>query len=546
MSGTFSTPPIRGPWRTDPRARAAYAEGAGIYRIVPSAVAIPANAADVAALVRWAGETGTPLTARGAGSAMGGGNVGTGVIVDLTALEPRVCEIDPIGRRARTSANVSLAELEAAAAAHGLRLPPDPSSGKWATLGGMVATNAAGPRTVRYGSVRSWVQGLELVDGTGETLALARDLAPPARFRPLLTRLQADRHEIHLRFPRTRKNSAGYALDAAVASGDLLDLVIGAEGTLGLVTAVTWRLDRVPTHRAALRVVLDDLDALSETILALHAVDPSAVELLERSFLDLVAARLAPGLAGELAGAAAVLLVDLERDDAEDLARAVHDARRGVAQHVRAVAVARDAHEAHELWALRHAASPILAGLPEARRSLQVIEDGCVPLRRLADYVRAVRAATARHRVDAVLFGHAGDGHLHVNLLPRLDEPDWRDRVAAIFAEVSDAQLALGGTPSGEHGVGRLRAGLLERLYGPELIACMREVKAAFDPHGILNPGIILSSAEAPVLTHLKVGADAAPLPPDIAHGLRTIEREGGYAAPRLALADTPSAAARH
>jgi FAD/FMN-containing dehydrogenase len=192
---------------------------------------------------------------------------------------------------------------------------------------------------------------------------------------------------------------------------------------------------------------------------------------------------------------------------------------------------------AEQLWRLRHAASPILATLPPERRSLQVIEDGCVPVPRLGEYVAAVRTAARERELDVVIFGHAGDGNVHVNLLPELARPDWERQVASLLEVVTDAVIALGGVPSGEHGDGRLRAGFVEKIYGPEIVALFQQLKQAFDPLGILNPGIILPSGEPPI-ARLKTGAGAAPLPTDIAAALREIERKGGYATPRLTLAD--------
>ncbi|MBW8772807.1 MAG: FAD-binding oxidoreductase, partial [Gemmatimonadetes bacterium] len=228
---TPSLPPIRGAFRTDTRARAAYAEGAGIYRVVPSAVARPADIADLMALVRWAGATGTALIPRGAGSGMTGGNVGDGVVVDLNGLAERPLEIDPARRTARTGAQVTLAELNAAAPQDGLRLPPDPSSGGWATVGGVIGTNASGPRTLKYGSVRPWVQSVELMLATGEVVEIGRGKETLKTLETLADELRAAAGVIRARFPAVRKNSTGYALDQYLASGDLLDLVIGAEGT---------------------------------------------------------------------------------------------------------------------------------------------------------------------------------------------------------------------------------------------------------------------------------------------------------------------------
>ncbi|HEV8176758.1 MAG TPA: FAD-binding oxidoreductase, partial [Gemmatimonadales bacterium] len=302
-------PPVRGAYRTDARARAAYAEGAGIYRILPEAISRPTDVEDLKILIAWASEHRIPLVPRGAGSAMAGGNVGSGVVVDLTGMAGRRLEIDPVRRRAVTTAAVTLAELAAATMPFGLRLPPDPSSGQWATLGGMVSTNAAGARSVRYGSVRRWVEAVTLVTAEGESVRLARKPAGriPAngwvgsgaagqdhsvtteRFhRDGAPRIRAASTLISDRFPRTRKNSSGYALDAYLASGDVLDLIIGAEGTLGIVTEIEWGLDAVPAFRAGLRVHLSSLVHLGDVVGALSQWEPSAQELLDRSFLDLL------------------------------------------------------------------------------------------------------------------------------------------------------------------------------------------------------------------------------------------------------------------
>ena len=242
-------PPIRGIFRTDHRARAAYAEGAGIFRILPAAVCVPLDREDLASLAHWAAAHRVPLVPRGAGSAMGGGNVGDGYLVDLTAL-PRWVELEGATRRGRASASVTVAELNLAAERAGLRLPPDPSSGRWATLGGVLSTNAAGARTLRYGSVRPWVESLELVTADGEAVELRRGQPTRPRSRAVerfeaeaAPAIRAAADLVRQRFPHTRKNASGYALDAWLASGDLLDLIIGAEGTLGFLTAAEWRLD---------------------------------------------------------------------------------------------------------------------------------------------------------------------------------------------------------------------------------------------------------------------------------------------------------------
>src|SRR5918995_3027070 len=405
----------------------------------------------------------------------------------------------------------------------------------------MVSTNAAGARSVRFGSVRRWVQGLTLITADAQEVALRRGMNQPgssatalSRFgKDVAPRLHAAAPLVSSRFPRVRKNSSGYALDAYLASGDLLDLVIGAEGTLGIVTEIEWRLDPVPECRAGMRVQLPSLDHLHQAVEAINQHEPSALELLDRSFLDLVGPsyRVAAGVGPSVE---ALLLVEFERDQQDALRQALALTENAVRPWAVSVDVAYSG-DADRLWAIRHAASPILAGLPEDRRSLQVIEDACVPVDRMGDYIRIVRRVTSARDIPAVIFGHAGDGHVHVNLLPKLARAGWEQGGAGVLEEVSDAVIRLGGTPSGEHGDGRLRAGLLSRVYGDEVVGLFRRLKRAFDPLGILAPGVILPSGE-PAITRLKVGRQAIPIPDDIARALREIERKGGYGQCRLEL----------
>ncbi len=534
---------FRGVFRDDWRARAAYAEGAGIYRIVPSAVARPADAQDLQTLVRWAGRIRRTLVPRGAGSGMGGGNVGDGIVVDLTALGPDRITIDPAARLARTGAAATVAGLNAEALRHGLRLPPVPSSGRWATLGGMVATNASGARSVQCGSVRPWVEGLEVVTAEGEPAALARGRTdrglPPGAGR-IKERVGRARAEVEAAFPGTRKNSSGYAADALLASGDLLDLLIGSEGTLALVTGVTWGLEPVPPHAASLRIALGDLESLGEVADALVRLSPSAVEVMDRTFGDLIRGSVRGEDDPFRDGVEAVLLVEFERTTEASVRGAVGDAVRAVRDFPAEVVTALSAPEARRLWEIRHAASPILASLPDGRRSLQVIEDACVPVRRLGEYIASVRSAGRELDLELVIFGHAGDGNVHVNVLPEVGRPDWEPRVAALFDRVTERVVRLGGTTTGEHGDGRLRAGALERVFGPAVVGLFREIKQAFDPAGLLNPGVILPAPGDRPLTRLKVGAGAAALPSDVAAALREIERTAGYARSRLDLAGPP------
>ena len=513
---------------TDIRSRAAYSEGAGIYRIVPTAVAVPQGVEELQELVRWAAATGRPLVPRGAGSGMAGGSVGRDIVVDLSQ-GFRWMAPDWPGRSLWAGASVTWADVTAAARPFGLRLPPDPSSGAFATSGGMIATNAAGPRSVRCGSVRRWVDAIEIIGADGEARRIKRGEGRWERFA-----LSADQQKlVEARFPKTRKSSAGYALDRYARSGDELDLLIGSEGTLALVTAVQWRLEPIPSDVAGAALGFGDLERLAAAVPYLVALNPSAVELLDRTLLDLVREAGTPlpeGLEG-------LLLIEFERETAAAARGVVGDAVRGLNDQTIHVATAVDRAGLETLWTVRKLASPALARLPATQRSLQLIEDGCVPLEALGRYIAGVRAAAARRGVPVAIFGHAGDGHVHVNALPDVTSTGWRDALAGLYGDAADLLQHLGGTPSGEHGVGRLRAGLLERFYGPAVMALFRDVKETYDPRGILNPGVIIPAPDWTPLADLKVGPATAAIPDDIAARLREVERTAGWATPKYELA---------
>jgi FAD/FMN-containing dehydrogenase len=450
--------------RVDLAARAAYAEGAGISRAVPRAVAVPRDADEVRALVRWARERGEPLIPRGSGSGMPGGNVGDGTIVDLSRIAWRE-PIDVEARRTRVGPGAIVGEVDAAARAQGLRLPVDPSSAPFCTVGGAASTNAAGAHTLRHGAMRAWVTALDCVFDDGARATLRRGEPPPREIAAVRRFLDEASADVRIRGARmrhdVRKDTSGYALAEYARSGELVDLIVGSEGTLALIVGIELALAPVATATASVLAAFHSLDdAVTGAGLARDA-GAAACELLDRTFLDVAREGGALTLPVPLESEA-VLLIELEGDDeaharrgAETLATRL---REGCASYV---ALGLDAGEQHALWELRHAASPILSRLDPSLASMQFIEDGCVPPERLADYVRGVREALARHETRGVIFGHAGDAHVHVNPLIDVSREGWRDRVRGILADVVALTARLGGTLAGEHGDGRLRTALL-------------------------------------------------------------------------------------
>ena len=514
--GAFALPAdapagFRGEWTVDEVRRGAFAEHAGILRTVPVAVAVPEDADDVASLVRWAAEHGVPLVPRAAGTGMPGGNVGPGVAVDLRAAFRAVDAVDVEARTVRVEPGATLAEVNAAARPFGLQFPVDPSSADRATMGGIIANNSGGAHTIRYGSARRWVESLDVVlaDGTlATTTRGARDEHP--RLRELLDEVDAvlaeDPVRIQARWPRVRKNSSGYALREYLESGDAVDLLVGSEGTLGMVVGATLRLAPVPAARGLALLEFTSLEAAGAAVHRILALDPATCEMIDRTFIDLVrAGDTDPGYPLR-DGLEAVLFVEMEGGSADEVAAKLEALRGAMAGVADRVSLAESAEEQERFWHVRHAASPLIAKLAGARVSMQFIEDGVVPVDRLPDYVRLLREVLGRHGLPVVIFGHAGDGNLHVNPLVDTGKPGWREEAEAIVYEVAAGVAALGGTMAGEHGDGRLRAPLLEIIWGPELVACFRAVKDVLDPLGILNPGVILPLPGQRPLDAIKYG----------------------------------------
>ncbi|MEU3599213.1 FAD-linked oxidase C-terminal domain-containing protein [Streptomyces sp. NPDC006798] len=439
---------------TDPSRVASFAhdEAAGAPYALPAAVVRPHDTAEVAAVVAHCAEHGIPVVARGAGTGLSGGAnaVEGGVVVCFSAMD-RVLRIDPDERLAVVQPGVVNEDLRTACAAKGLWYPPDPASAPWSTIGGNVATNAGGLCCVKYGVTRDYVLGLEVVTGRGDVVRLGR---------------------------RTAKSSAGY---------ELAGLLVGSEGTLGLVTEVTVRLRGERAREQTVVGYFADLPSAGTAVARVVAsgVVPSALELVDRFSLRavdewknmgltdggdvLLLARCdAPGAAG--AREADTVLACFES------AGATWSARSG------------DPAEGDALFAARRLVYPALE-----RLGLVLSEDVCVPRTLLPEMLGRLEDIAARHGVRIATLAHAGDGNLHPMLVvPRGDERELA-RCREVFEEVVDQALALGGTVTGEHGVGLLkRRGLADEL-GPAVLDLHRDIKRVWDPAGILNPGKVFT-----------------------------------------------------
>ena len=507
-----------------------YAEAAGIARIFPAAIAVPLDADDVSQLVMWARAGGLSLTPRGSGSSMAGGALGSGVVVDLSRFRSRSA-VDIVTRTIRVGTGVLRNEVDADVRAVGLRFPVDPSSGAFCTIGGMIATNAAGARTLRYGSTRPWVRGLYCVFDDGSRAWLRRDEALPLHV-PAVARLATAMQFARTQLPTgamshtgVRKESSGYGVDAALrAGGHLIDVLVGSEGTLALFLETELALCVTAGATASVLASFPTLERASQCAVRAREFGASACELLDRTFLDIAASN---GSLGVAAGADAVLLIEVEGDDAH----AARAACETIASACRAcgamdVMTAIDRAQEERLWELRHAASPILARLAPRVRSMQFVEDGCVPPEHFPAYVLGVRSTLSHFDVPGVIFGHAGDSHAHVNPLIDVMQHGWRDRVRGIFDEITALTVKLGGTLSGEHGDGRLRAPAWRAVWSMQAQEMFSRVKLAADPSGTFNIGCKIARDGDRSIDVVRYDADAPPLEPSARATLDAIERD--------------------
>jgi FAD/FMN-containing dehydrogenase len=498
-------------------------------------VVVAASADDVPLVLRWARNRNLAVTARGSGSSMAGGAVGAGVILDLSRLRS-IEPVDTASQSVCCEPGALRDEIDAAARAHGLRFPVDPSSGRFCTIGGMVATNAAGAHSLGFGAMHAWVTALECVLADGSVIVLRRGDEPPSDS-PLVAAalrvLNAARANGEAFRRNVRKDSSGYGVGRWLESGDLLDVIVASEGTLAIVTAVELRLAPVAQATTSLLAAFSDLDSASDGARAAREAGAVVCELLDSTFLELTAQAFPP----LPAGTSAVLLAAIEAEsESEARKRALALQLDLGAAGATATTLALVHAAQRELWELRHSASPILAKLDERLRSVQVIEDGAVPPEALAAYVRDLRTALEQAETRGVIFGHAGDAHVHVNPLVDMSRSDWRDSLNGLIERITATVARLGGTVSGEHGDGRLRAPLLARTWPAAAVQTFRELKDAFDPDGLLNPGVILPIAGQSPIEAVKYDPALPPLPAAARVALDQVADRREYAASRLSL----------
>jgi FAD/FMN-containing dehydrogenase/Fe-S oxidoreductase len=515
---------INGEVRFDRISRALYSTDASVYQIEPLGVVIPKSPDAVVRAVQIASKHGVPITPRGGGTSQAGQAIGAGIVLDTSKHLNRILEINPDQRWARVEPGVVLDELNAALRPYHLRFAPDVSSASRATVGGMMANNSSGARSVLYGKTIDHVIEQRVVLADGEIAhfrpihrhvvdAVHRGDGIEARVYRTIPQLGVQHAtEIERRFPKVLRRVGGYNLDAFVDPSrpvDLTRIIVGSEGTLGFIVDARINLVPLPAQKSVITIEFDQLlDALGATPLILKH-RPSAVEVMDDFILS--HAKSHPRLDTQRramlsADGSALLCVEFYADTIDEL-RARMDAleRDLAALKPRKVRHILDPLTQAGIWSFREAALGLSTAMKSDAKAISFVEDTAVAPEKLRDYIDRFVGIVKRHHTIAGVYAHASVGCLHVRPVVNLKTADGVAKFEAIANEVADLVLEFGGALSGEHGDGLVRGAFNEKMFGSELYQAFRSVKKTFDPQGIFNPGRVVDTP--PITSHLRYGA---------------------------------------
>jgi len=488
----------------DDLTRGLYATDASIYQIMPLGVVKPTSAADVVATLAACRAAGVSVTARGAGTSQCGQTIGEGIIVDCSPGMKRILAFDPQARTVRVEPGVVLDELNRFLKPHGLFFPVDPSTARHCTIGGMAANNSSGTHSIRYGMMVENVNAITtvLADGTiaefgpvGETDEI-ESLAPIVALLRNLAARESD--EIRKRMPKTRRHVGGYNLHLVDAGPfNLASILVGSEGTLGFFTEIELQLQPIPKFKVSGVCLFPTFQSAMETTRHIVALVPTAVELVDRAMLELSRSSdvYRPIIERYISGdPGAILIVEFAGDDEAHVLERLEalDARMAGLGFVHAVNRLLDRKSQYEMGLVRSAGLNIMMSRRETAKPVSIIEDCAVPLEYLADYTARLTAIFEKYGTYGTWYAHASEGCLHVR--PVLDMKSDVDlkKLREIAQEAFAIVREYGGTHSGEHGDGIVRSEFHREMLGDRIVDAFEEIKDAFDPTGLLNPGKIV------------------------------------------------------
>ena len=512
---------IEGEVRFDAVTRALYSNDASVYQIEPLGAVIVKSREDLIRVVQTCARLRCPLTMRGGGTSQAGQAIGAGLQVDTSKYFNQILEVNAEERWVRVQPGIVLDELNAALRPHNLRFAPDVSTASRATIGGMIANNSSGARSVLYGKTIDHVIALEVVMAEGSVAYLGPGCEPPNCYQTVFRLASEHAGEIDRRFPKVLRRVGGYNLDEFVpnrAPFNPAKMIVGSEGTLAVILEAKLNLVPLPREKAVLVVQFRELlEALKATPLILRHT-PSAVEVMDSFILDHT--RLSPNLQrlretfveGEPGALLCIEFYDETKSALPPRLAALQEdlTRQGYGyRFFHAIEPAQQAR----VWSLRETALGLSMTMKEDAKSLSFVEDTAVAPEKLRDFIDRFLQLIRRHGTNAGVYAHASVGCLHVRPVINMKTADGVRKFEAIANDVSDLVLEFGGALSGEHGDGLVRSPFMQKMFGPVLYQAFRTIKHAFDPHGIFNPGKIVDSP--PITDNLRFGAGyKSPNPP--------------------------------
>ena len=498
---------LAGSVHADRLTRAIYSTDASIYQILPAAVVLPANGDDILTTLHYAAQNHLSVIPRGAGSGLAGEAVGSGIVIDFSRHLNRLINLDLHANQVSVEPGIVLEQLNRQLAHHHKQIGPDPASGNRATIGGMIANNATGAHSLKFGYTSNHLQCLNIITADAQNATVTRqhlpqnNNGPAAAYTHAVHSLLAPHRDLLDRAkPTTDRNGSGYNIFAALApdnSVNLAELLAGSEGTLALVTQATFNLVDLPPCKMLLQLNFPSLAHMARAVPHLLQLTPAACELMDRTLLTL-ARKAYPQYHDVLPDTAASLLVEFDGPDpdalehrlqqAQKFARQLpHDARPDAATSITSPQLQQ------RVWAARKAATPLLYRDKGPAQPIPIIEDIAVNPDQLAQYLARLHDITTRLNVPVAYYAHAGHGELHTRPFLNLHLPEHRRKLQQLADEVFNLVWSLGGTISGEHGEGLVRASFVPKQYGPEITELFRQLKHIFDPHNLLNPGKIIN-----------------------------------------------------
>lgn len=505
---------LQGEVTSSPSVRRHFATDASVLHIVPSAVVYPRNESDVRKVARFAwqlAERGRvlPITSRGAGTDQSGAAIGSGLVLSFPAHMNRVLVLDNKTGVVSVEPGINYGKLQQTLQTHGRFLPPFPASYEYSTIGGAIANNASGEKSVKYGSTRNYVRSLRVVLANGEVIETGRISKRELNkklglstfegevYRLLDALLEEHAETVKASDKSLTKNSAGYALSHVRhkdGSFDLTPLIVGSQGTLGIVTEAVLATEMENPETSLYVAYFDDLQHATKAVMALRGLPemPSAIEMVDEQLLKLVG-QLNPNQLRDVIPTPipkAVLLVEFDQLNARGQKKLFKKVDKVFEQYATDFRVETDLAEQDKLWRIRHASATVVAHAENNLRAVPFIEDGVVPVDRLDQFMEGVYQLFRKHQLHVALWGHAGDGNLHVQPFLDLAQIGDRQKLFKVMDEYYALVVQFNGSTSGEHGDGRIRAPYLPYVYGAEMYDVMKKVKSVFDPHGILNPGV--------------------------------------------------------